>query len=45
MLTIILLLIAAVCFGLAVLNVASKINLIALGRFSWVLSVLVPLIH
>jgi len=45
MLTIVLLLIAAICFGLAAFGVANKISLVPLGLFAWVLSVLVPLIH
>ena len=41
MLTIVLLIIAAVCFGLATFNVPVKVNLVALGLLAWVL---VPLI-
>jgi len=41
MLTLILLIIAAVCFALATFNVATRVNLVALGLFAWVL---VPLI-
>jgi hypothetical protein len=42
MLTLILLLIAAVCFGLAVFNVPVKVNLVALGLLAWVLTLLIP---
>jgi hypothetical protein len=41
MLTLILLLIAAVCFGLAAAGVPSRVNLVALGLLAWVA---VPLI-
>jgi len=41
MLTIVLLLIAAICFGLAGFGVVSKINLVPLGLFAWVLSILI----
>jgi hypothetical protein len=37
MLAIILLLIAAVCFGLAAFGVGGRVNLIALGLLAWVL--------
>jgi len=40
-LDLILLIIAAVCFGLAAAGVPSRVNLIALGLLAWVL---VPLI-
>jgi hypothetical protein len=41
MLDLILLVAAAVCFGLAAFGVSvSRINLVALGLFAWVLSVL-----
>lgn len=36
----ILLLVAAICFLLAALNVQSRVNLTALGLFVWVLSLL-----
>jgi len=40
----ILLLIAAVCFGLAAFSVSvhPKLNLVALGLLAWVLTVLIP---
>ena len=38
----ILLILAALCFFLVVLNVASRINLIAFGLFFWVLMALIP---
>lgn len=41
MLNLILYLLAAVCFAAAALNVAARINLVALGLLFWVL---VPLI-
>ena len=41
MLTIVLLIVAAVCFGLAVFGVGSRVNLVALGLLAFVL---VPLI-
>ena len=37
----VLLLIAAICFGLAAFNVPVRVNLVALGLLAWVL---VPLI-
>ena len=43
MLTLILLILAALCFGLAAFGVvAGKINLIALGLLAWVLTLIVP---
>jgi hypothetical protein len=45
MLTLILLILAAVCFALAVFNVATRVNLVALGLFAWVLTLLVPALH
>ena len=43
MLTLILLVVAAVCFGLAAFGVAvGRVNLVALGLLAWVLTVLVP---
>ena len=42
MLTLVLLIVAAVCFGLAVFNVAAKVNLVALGLLAWVLTLLIP---
>lgn len=43
-LILILLLVAAVCFGLATFGVATRINLVAAGLFSWVLTVLIPVL-
>lgn len=37
MLTLVLLIIAAVCFGIAALGVPSRVNLVALGLLAWVL--------
>jgi len=39
--TLVLLILAAVCFGLAVLNVPSRVSWVPLGLLAWVL---VPLI-
>ena len=45
-LRLILILISAICFGLAAVQVPSKrINLIGAGLFTWVLTVLIPLVH
>ena len=44
-LTLVLLLVAAVCFGLAALGIASKINLVAFGLLAWVLTALIPLLQ
>lgn len=41
MLAVVLLLIAAVCFGLAAFGVGGRVNLVALGLLAWVL---VPLL-
>lgn len=38
----ILLIIGAVCFGLAAAGVAARVNLVALGLLAWILTVLVP---
>jgi uncharacterized membrane protein YbhN (UPF0104 family) len=43
-LVIVLLVVAAVLFGLALFNVPSRVNLIAGGLLAWVLSVLIPAI-
>ena len=47
MLTIVLLIIAAVCFGLAAFGgiASGRVNLIALGLLAWVLTLLVPAIQ
>lgn len=42
MLTLILLLIAAICFAAATLNVAARVNLVAVGLLAWVLTALIP---
>lgn len=39
-----LLIAAAVCFGLAAANLATRINLVALGLLFWVITALVPAI-
>jgi hypothetical protein len=45
MLTIVLLLIAAILFALAMFNVpSSRFNLVAAGLFAWVLSALLPML-
>jgi hypothetical protein len=41
-LLLVLLIAAAVCFGLAAAGVASRINLLALGLLFWVVSELIP---
>lgn len=41
-LVLVLLLAAAVCFGLAAFGVAARINLVALGLLCWVLTALIP---
>jgi hypothetical protein len=43
-LVIVLLVVAAVLFGLALFNVPSRVNLVAGGLLAWVLSVLIPAI-
>lgn len=40
----VLLIAAAMCFGIAAANVATRVNLIALGLLSCVLSALIPAI-
>jgi len=45
MLTLILLIIAAVCFALAAFNVVTRVNLVALGLFAWVCTLIVPALH
>lgn len=42
MLTLILLIIAAVCFAAAAVNVAARVNLVALGLLAWVLTGILP---
>lgn len=41
----ILLIIAAISFALAAAGVSSRVNLIALGLFAWVLTVLIPVLQ
>ena len=43
-LEVILLVIAALSFILAVVNVKTPVNLVAVGLFTWVLTVLIPLL-
>lgn len=43
-LVIVLLVVAAVLFGLALVNVPARVNLVAGGLLAWVLSVLIPAI-
>ncbi len=43
-LLLILLIGAAVCFGLAAANVATRVNLVALGLLLWVLTAVIPAI-
>lgn len=46
MLTIVLLIIAAILFALAVFSVPTgRFNLVAAGLFAWVLASLLPLLH
>lgn len=45
MLTLILLIIAAACFAAAAVNVAARVNLVALGLLTWVLTALIPLLN
>lgn len=45
MINIVLYIIAAVCFALAAVNATARINLVALGLFSWVLVPLIAAIH
>ncbi len=42
MVSLILLVAAAVCFGLSAFGVSSRVNLVALGLLCWVLAELVP---
>lgn len=41
-LVLMLLIAAAVCFGIASANVATRINLVALGLLLWVLTAVLP---
>jgi hypothetical protein len=40
--TVILLILAFVCFALAAFNVSARINLVGLGLALWILTVLIP---
>lgn len=42
MLTLILLVIAALCFAAATFNVAARINLVAAGLLAWVATAILP---
>lgn len=44
-LTLILLIAAAVCFGIAAANVAARVNLVALGLLFWVITAIAPAIQ
>jgi len=44
-LNLVLLILGAVCFLLGAANVASRINLVALGLLFWILTVLIPAIQ
>jgi hypothetical protein len=44
-LILVLLILGAVCFLLAAANVASRINLVALGLLFWILTVLIPAVQ
>lgn len=44
-LTVVLLLIGAVCFALGAVGVAARVNWISLGLLAWILTVLVPAIQ
>lgn len=39
-----LLIAAAVCFGLALFNVPTRLNMVAGGLLAWVLAVLIPML-
>ena len=41
-LDLILLIAAAICFALAAIGIASRINLVALGLLLWVLTLIIP---
>ena len=43
--TLVLLLAGAVCFGLAAANVATRVNLVALGLLFWIITALIPAIQ
>lgn len=43
--TLVLLLAGAVCFGLAAANVATRVNLVALGLLLWVITALIPAVQ
>lgn len=41
-LVLVLLLIGAICFGLAAFGVPARVNWVALGLLAWILTVLIP---
>lgn len=43
-LLLVLLIAAVVCFGLAAANLATRVNLVALGLMLWAITVLIPAI-
>jgi hypothetical protein len=43
--TVVLLIAGAVCFGLAAANFATKVNLTALGLLFWILTALIPAVQ
>lgn len=45
MIVIVLLILAAVCFALAAFNVVTRVNLVALGLFAWVCTLIIPALH
>jgi hypothetical protein len=45
LLVILLLIVGAVCFGLAMFNVPTRINLVAAGLLAWILAVLIPMLQ
>jgi hypothetical protein len=44
-LILVLLILGAVCFLLGAANVATKVNLVALGLLFWILTVLIPAVQ
>lgn len=44
-LILVLLILGAVCFLLAAANVATRVNLVALGLLFWILTILIPAIQ
>jgi hypothetical protein len=43
--TVVLLLAGAICFGLAAANVATRVNLVALGLLFWIITALIPAVQ